>query len=253
MNCEEYIIKRLTSLESEKETLHKLLSMKQAEINAAKSQTGETKTEIEYNGFREANVIGETVDVVIDKKGREWPIVRLHEGIAGFRDCPFCARFDENGDTNVYEDATIKKVIDEWCDENMTPEQRERYGKPFLASLYQIKGEKALKFVKKSEGEVQFDYYKDPHNQLKMCPDYWEDSEYDYVGAPYWTSSPNAGNTYSVRYVYNGGNMYNYSANNYRGVAPCFAIINNPLSVETAARPSGTETKKPSKKAKVEK
>lgn len=197
--------------------------------------------------------IGDALDVVTDKNGRKWEIIKLHEGIAGFRDCPFCARFDENGSTNVYEDATIKKAIEEWCDENMTPEQRERYGKPFLASLYQIKGEKALKFVKKSEGEVQFDYYKDPHNQIKMCPDYWEDSEYDYVGAPYWTRSPGADNTSNVRFVDDLGYVSYYNAYNGYGVAPCFAIINNPLSVETANRPLGTETKKPSKKAKVAK
>ena len=199
------------------------------------------------------NAIGSVLDVVTDKNGSKWEIIKLHEGIAGFRDCPFCARFDENGSTNVYEDATIKKAIEEWCDENMTPEQRERYGKPFLASLYQIKGEKALKFVKKSEGEVQFDYYKDPHNQIKMCPDYWGGNEYDYVGAPYWTSSPNADSTYNVRNVYYNGSMNSNLAYSDRGVAPCFAIINNPVSVETAARPSGTETKKSSKKAKVAK
>lgn len=171
--------------------------------------------------------IGKTVDIVIDKRGREWPIIKLHEGIYGFRDCPFYARFDENGSTNVYEDATIKKAIEEWCDENMTPEQRERYGKPFLASLYQIKGEKALEFVKKSEGEVQFDYYKDPHNQIKMCPyyweDYWEDSEYDYVGAPYWTNSPLADGTNYLRYVGSDGKVDDSSAYyNLLGVSPCF-------------------------------
>ena len=202
---------------------------------------------------RNEHGIGDVLDVVTDKNGRKWEIIKLHEGIAGFRDCPFCARFDENGSTNVYEDATIKKAIEEWCDENMTSKQRERYGKPFLASLYQIKGEKALKFVKKSEGEVQFDYYKDPHNQIKMCPDYWEDNEYDYVGAPYWTSSPCADFTDFVRRVNGDGDVDGGSANGGYGVAPCFAIINNPVSVETAARPSGAETKKPSKKAKVAK
>lgn len=184
------------------------------------------------------NVIGAVLDIVIDKNGRKWEIIKLHEGIAGFRDCPFCAQFDEEGKTSVYDGTTIKQTIEKWCEENMTVEQRARYGKPFLASLYQIKGDKALKFIERQEGEVQFDYYKDPHNQIKMCPDYWKDDNCDYVGAPYWTSSPYTDNIYDVCFVnYYGGVSYSFVAySKGSGVAPCFAIIDNSISVEMANR-----------------
>ena len=241
MNCEEYIIKRLTSLESENETLHKLLSMKQAEINATKSQTGETKTEIEYNGFQEANGIGETVDVVIDKKGREWPIVRLHEGIFGFRDCPFCAKYNESGKNGPFEKSDAYKATIKWLDENMTTEQRERWGEPFLASLYNIMGEKAHKLTDRMEGEIQFDYYKDWHNRIKSCPDLYDEDQTDF-GSWYWTDSPGSGYTYYVCFVNSNGGAYYYVADYENGVAPCFAVKSLNLACsETADRPSGEE------------
>lgn len=168
--------------------------------------------------------IGKTVDVVIDEKGRRWPIIKLHEGIYGFRDCPFCAEYNDSGKNEPFEESDAYKATIKWLDENMTPGQRKRWGEPFLASLYQIKGEKAHEYAKPVEGEVQFDYYKDWHNQIKMCPDYWEDNEYDYVGAPYWTSSPHSGYANRVCIVGSYGVASYNIANDTGGVAPCFAI-----------------------------
>ena len=241
MNCEEYIIKRLTSLESENETLHKLLSMKQAEINAAKSQTGEAKTEIKHTGSQEANGIGETMDVVTDKKGREWPIIRLHEGIYGFRDCPFYAKYNESGKNGPFEKSDAYKATIKWLDENMTHEQRERWGEPFLASLYNIMGRKAHELTEPVEGEIQFDYYKDWHNRIKSCPDLYDEDQTEF-GSWYWTDSPYSGDTGSVCGVDSDGNAYYNVAIYDHGVAPCFAIKSLNLACsETADRPSGEE------------
>lgn len=167
--------------------------------------------------------IGKTVDVVTDRKGREWPIIKLHEGIYGFRDCPFCAKYNESGKNGPFEKSDAYKATIKWLDENMTHEQRERWGEPFLASIYNIMGRKDHELTEPVEGEIQFDYYKDWHNRVKSCPDLHDEDQTEF-GSWYWTGSPLSGGTYYVCDVGSNGNAYVNYADSPSGVAPCFAI-----------------------------
>ena len=165
--------------------------------------------------------VGEIVDVVIDKRGREWPIIKLHDGIYGFRDCPLCSVYNESKDNGSFEESDACKAMIEWIDENMTPDQLKRLGKPFIASLYNIIGKKAYELTNPSEGEIQFDYYKDWHNRVKSCPDLSETYQTEF-GARYWTSSPYYDDTvYVCGIILNGNSDISPSDCKY-GIAPCF-------------------------------
>ena len=189
-------------------------------VKLIKLQTSEeTKEMVESESIED---IGKTVDVVIDKKGRRWPIIKLHEGIYGFRDCPFCAQYNKSGENEPFEESDAYKATIKWLDENMTPGQRKRWGEPFLASLFNIMGEKAHEYAKPVEGEVQFDYYKDWHNRVKSCPDLYE-CEHEF-GAWHWTSSPYSDNPYVVCCIDCDGKANLDDAFDEGGVSPCFAI-----------------------------
>ena len=169
--------------------------------------------------------VGDIVDVVADKKGRRWPIIKLHKGIYGFRDCPFFTYYNELGNDGPFEKSDAYKKTIEWLDENMAPEQRKRWGEPFLASLYNIVGKKAYEYAEPVEDEIQFDYYKDWHNRIKSCPDLSEEDETDF-GSCYWTSShiPSVAEG-RMCFISNSGNSdYANNAYSFRGIAPCFAI-----------------------------
>ena len=166
--------------------------------------------------------VGDIVDIVTDKKGREWPIIKLHEGIYGFRDCPFCEQYNKSAKNDPFEESSSYKATIKWRDENMTTEQRERWGEPFIASLYNIMGEKAYNSTEPVEGEIQFDYYKDWHNRIKSCPDLYDEHQPDY-GSEYWTNSPCLFGTSSMCGVDSSGDANNCFAFCELGIAPCFA------------------------------
>ena len=164
--------------------------------------------------------IGSVVDTIIDKKGRHWPIIKLHDGIYGFRDCPFVSCYNEEYGFTPWEKSTAFNEAMKWIGENMTAEQQKRWDKPFIASLANIVGGG----FGSGFSDIQWDYYKDWHNRVKSCPDYWGQEDADY-GACYITSTlvdyEEEKGVY-VQCVNTGGKPYVDRVLSPRGVSLCF-------------------------------
>jgi len=133
-------------------------------------------------------------------------------GVLVFRDAVFEAPFDRSDDcTNVYDNSTLKKELEEWFDKNAPQVLKDNYTVDLLND-YEIFDEDQL--PEEYRIGKQLTIFKDWHNRIKGVK-----------GARYstwwWTKTAHRGSVSHAIIVYSSGYRNSYLANTSHGVVPC--------------------------------
>ena len=162
--------------------------------------------------------VGDIIKVKF-KDGKEYEIVKYHDGVIGTRDCPFSHVMNEDWDKEAdWNTCDMKPFIEKWFDDN-APDELKELCSVTIPSVTNIFGDKYKGTrYNDDESEIQWDYFKDWHNRVKTILDESANEE----GWWYWTKSKRAGYSVSFVNVYSNGGASNDYANITYGVALCF-------------------------------
>lgn len=133
-------------------------------------------------------------------------------GVLVFRDAIFEAPFDRSDDcTNVYDNSTLKKELEEWFDKNAPQVLKDNYTVDLLND-YEIFDEDQL--PEEYRIGKQLEMFKDWHNRIKgvkgqRYSDWW------------WTKTAYRGDVHYAILVGTSGYRSNSSATSSFGVVPC--------------------------------
>lgn len=137
-------------------------------------------------------------------------------GVLVFRDAIFEAPFDRSDDcTNVYDNSTLKKELEEWFDKNAPQVLKDNYTVDLLND-YEIFDEDQL--PEEYRIGKQLAIFKDWHNRIKgvkgqRYSDWW------------WTKTAYRGSVSTAIFVYPTGYRDYFHALTTRGVVPCLRPI----------------------------
>ena len=137
-------------------------------------------------------------------------------GVLVFRDAIFEAPFDRSDDcTNVYDNSTLKKELEEWFDKNAPQVLKDNYTVDLLND-YEIFDEDQL--PEEYRIGKQLAMFKDWPNRIKgvkgqRYSDWW------------WTKTAYRGRVYSAIHVHSAGTRGYHIANLTTGVVPCLRPI----------------------------
>ena len=163
--------------------------------------------------------VGKIVKVKFNN-GKNYELVKYHDGIVGMRDCPFEHVMNEDwGKKADWNTSDLKPYLEKWFEEN-APKELVELCNVTIPSMTNIFGKKYKDWHHDDESQFQFEYFKDWHNRVKSVLT----NNNKECGDWYWTKSPGAGNSNDFVFVNTygsaGGNFANYSS----GVAPCFCL-----------------------------
>lgn len=163
------------------------------------------------------------------KDGKNYELVKYHEGIIGTRDCPFSSRMNEDWSKEAdWNTSDLKPKLEKWFKEN-APEELVEICDVTIPSMTNIYGKEYKNYHHDDKNQFQFAYFKDWHNRIKTILSSSSNKE----GWWYWTKSPRAGSSDDFCYVDSNGNAGYNVANDYDGVAPCFCLKGFNLQSDT--------------------
>jgi hypothetical protein len=162
--------------------------------------------------------VGDIIKVKF-KDGKEYEIVKYHDGVIGTRDCPFSHVMNEDWDKEAdWNTCDMKPFIEKWFDDN-APDELKELCSVTIPSATNIFGDKYKgTCYNDDESEIQWDYFKDWHNRIKTILNESANEE----GWWYWTKSKHTVNADRFVLVGTNGSANNYGANDTLGVALCF-------------------------------
>lgn len=137
-------------------------------------------------------------------------------GVLVFRDAIFEAPFDRSDDcTNVYDNSTLKKELEEWFDKNAPQVLKDNYTVDLLND-YEIFDEDQL--PEEYRIGKQLTIFKDWHNRIKGVKG-------ERYSTWWWTKTAYRGYVSSAIRVDSTGNRNSYYAYDTYGVVPCLRPI----------------------------
>jgi len=220
--CEEYVVKRLETLEQENAKLIGQLAI---------SKQWDEEFEREFKEDEKYTLdLPVGYELEIEVGGFKYPVVLVHKTnelyIWNFKES--YKEMKRFGNDNKYDTSSIKKWLNEKL-YNMLPEvvkkeiiECDGLGKVWLMSEYNVFGTRKYSNNNETElGNTHFDYFKNWRNRIKTI--LHSENYGDQEGWWYWLRSPYSGSTNVVCNVYSSGNAGSNIAYVAGGVAPCFA------------------------------
>lgn len=167
--------------------------------------------------FLENAKVGEIIKVKF-KDGKEYEIVKYHDGVIGTRACPFGHVMNEDWSKEVdWNTCDMKLFIEKWFDDN-APDELKELCSVTIPTATNVFGDKYKDWHDDDKSEIQWDFFKDWHNRIKTRLDK-ERNEEGYV---WWLRSPYTNYTDHFVHVGNDGSVNISNANNSNGVVLCF-------------------------------